>query len=97
MDVLRAAAGPRSIRRGAPTRPAPNLLVFHRERRLRVSRDVTRATGPGSGVLAGGRVAHLFVAVFIGVVSRVSGLPAAVAAVGALRVEDLAGRRRRRS
>lgn len=91
MDVLRAAAGLGSIRRGALTRLAPDLLVFHRERLLRVSGDVVQAAGLGSGVLAAGRAAHLFVALFVGVVSRVRGLLTAIAGVGALRVEDLVG------
>lgn len=97
MNVLRAAAGLGSIRCRLFTRLAPKRLVFHRERLLQFSVDVIQAKGLGSGVLAGGRVAHLFVALFVGVVSGVSGLLTAIAGVRALRVkgpvDDLAGGR----
>lgn len=95
---LRAAAGLGSVRRAMLTRLAANILVFHRERPLQFSVDVIQAKGLGSGALAARRVAHFLVALFIGVVSGVSGLLTALAGVGALRakgpVDDLVGGRR---
>lgn len=101
VTFLRAAAGLGSIRRRALTRLvlAPRLLVFQRERLLEFSVDVIQAEGLRPGGLAGGRVAHLFVALLVGVVSRVGGLLTAIAGVRALRVEgpvdDLVGWRSR--
>lgn len=61
------------------------LLVLHFKGLLQLTNggDVVRSKRLGSGASAGGRVAHLFVALFVGVVSRVSGLLAAFATVGA--------------
>lgn len=78
-------------------RLARNLFVFHLEGLLGSSVGVIRAEGLGSRGLAAGRVAHLFVALFVGVVSRVSRLLTALAGVRALRVKDLRGGRRRGS
>lgn len=81
------------------TGTARHLLIFHFERLLQLSDsgDIVRPKRFGSGALAGRRVAHLFVAFFVGVVSRISRLLAALTGVRALRVtwsiDDLPGRR----
>lgn len=91
------ASGLGSLGGGVPTRLAQNRFVFHPEGLLPFSVGVLQAKGVGSGVPAGGRAAHLFVALLVGVVTRVSRLLAAFAAVGALRGKDLLGWRRHSS
>ncbi len=78
---------------------AQRLLIFHFKRLFQLSdgSNIVRPKRFRSGALAGRRVAHLFVAFFSGVVSRVSRLLAALTGVRALRVkgsiDDLPGRR----
>lgn len=86
-----------SLGGGVPTWLAQNSLVFHLEGLLDVSVGVLQAKGVGSGVVAGGRAAHPIVALLVGVVTRVSRLLAALAAVGTLRGKDLLGWRRHSS
>lgn len=92
---FRVASGWGNLGGGVPTRPPQNRFVFHLEGRLLFSVGVVQAEGVGSGVLAGGRAAGLLVALLVGVVTRVGRLLAALAAVGALRGEELLGWRRR--
>lgn len=63
---------------------ARRVFVFHSEALFELG--FVQPEGLRPGAVAAGGVAHLLVAVFAGVVSRVARLPAAVAAVGALRV-----------
>lgn len=100
MRPLRGAAELGSIRGGVTEGMAQHLFFFHFERllQLSVSVNVVRPERFRSGALAARRVAHLLVAFFVGVVSRVTCLLAAITGVRALRVKrsinDLPGRRR---
>lgn len=90
----RGASGLGRLGGGVPTRLPQNRFVLHLEGLRGSSVGVVRAEGVGPGVLAGGRAAHLLVALLVGVVARVGRLLAALAAVGALRGKDLLGWRR---
>lgn len=85
----RPSSGSGRIGGGAATRPARSRFVFHLEGLFHSSARVIRAEGVGSGELAGGRAAHLLVALLVGVVTRVRRLLTALAGVGALRGKDL--------
>lgn len=97
MRAIRGAAEAAGIRGGVTE--AKILLIFHFERLFQLSDSsaIVRPERFRSGASVGRRIAHLFVAFFVGVVSRVSSLLAALTGVGALGVkrsiDDLAGRR----
>lgn len=100
MRALRGAAELGGIKGGVMEGMTQRLLKFHFKRLLQLN-DSSSIIWPKrlwSGALACRRIAHLFVAFFVGVVSRVSRLLAALAGVRALRmkwsIDDLPGGRR---
>lgn len=100
MGAFGSAAELRSITGGGVMEgTAQYLLIFHLKRvlQLRNSNNIIWSKGFRSGALACGGVTQLFVALFVGVVPRVSRLLAALTGVRAFCVErskdDLLGRR----